>query len=527
MPSATIDTKPAVTLARGRLLTTEGPVRQTRRHVASGALGLGLLASLAAAPAWARPAPESFAELAAEVSPAVVNIQVEQRARASHPSGMEREGGPASPFDENAPLRDFMERFFGQPLPSPSPRDGQQSPGRPAMGVGSGFIIDPEGYIVTNHHVIDEAAKVVVTLSDGSELDAELVGSDPRSDLALLKVEPEDRLPSVSFGDSDRIRPGDWVMAVGNPFGLGGTVTAGIVSARGRDLPGGALIDYLQLDAPINRGNSGGPSFDTDGKVIGVNTAIYSPNGGSVGIGFAIPSNLASEIVADLRDDGRVERGWLGVQIQPVNPDIAEGLGLDEAEGALIASLVEDGPAEAAGFQPGDVILRWDGQPVGELKDLPRLVAATPIDREVEVEIWRDRGGETLTVTTGRMPEPERLATAPSDRGEKDSPRPGLAALPGTGLTVATLDGRARDRFGLPGDATGVVVTEVEPDSQAADQGIRPGDIIASIALDDVETAEAALDAVERLQDEESSVATLMILRDGNQRFVALRLAQV
>ena len=425
-------------------------------------------------------------------------------------------------------MREFMERFFGE-NPPVVPRQGQPSPRPNRAAVGSGFIVDPAGYVVTNHHVTDEAEVITVTLADGESYDAALIGSDPRTDLALLKIEAERPLPTVAFGDSDGIRPGDWVLAVGNPFGLGGTVTAGIVSARGRDLPGGALIDYLQIDAPINRGNSGGPAFDVEGKVIGVNTAIYSPTGGSVGIGFAIPSNLAERVIAELRETGSVERGWLGVQVQPVSPDIAEGLGLPieaggQPRGALIAALVEDGPAEDAGLQPGDVILAWDGQPVEALRDLPRLVAATPVDEQVEVEIWRDRASETLSVLTGRSPETQQLALA---RPERDGSGNAAAVLPGTGLSVAALDDRTRARFDIPSEARGVVVTDVEPNSPAERQGLRAGDVIASIALTEVASPEQARDAIEAIRESDTAVATLMITRNGEPSFIALRLAQV
>ena len=304
-------------------------------------------------------------------------------------------------------------------------------------------------------------------------------------------------------------------------------MTAGIVSARGRDLPGGALIDYLQLDAPINRGNSGGPSFDMNGKVIGVNTAIYSPNGGSVGIGFAIPAKLAAEVIAELRENGRIERGWLGVQVQPVSPDIAEGLGLEEPRGALVASLVEDGPAEAAGLEPGDVILSWDDKPVEALKDLPRLVAATPAKKEVEVEVWRDRKTSSLSVVTGRLQDERQVVAGRS--GPTPERAADRAALPGTGITVAELDRETRARFGIPEAAEGVAIIEVEPDSDAQRQGLRPGQVIASIALEAVSTVAEARAAIAALADgdEAGAVATLMVLDGAGQRFVALRLARV
>ena len=398
-----------LTLQRADALRCEGPVRSLRRNFASTALVIGLAAT-AASQAWAHPATESFADLAAEVSPAVVNISVEaERPAVSSESPEER----FRQFSPDSPFRDFLERFFGDQIPDLDRRG--EHPGPRSVSAGSGFIVDADGYVVTNNHVVAQADEITVTLSDGESYDATLVGGDERSDLALLKIEVDKSLPTVAFGDSDSVRPGDWVMAVGNPFGLGGTVTTGIVSARGRALPGGALIDYMQIDAPINRGNSGGPSFNVEGEVIGVNTAIFSPNGGSVGIGFAIPSKLAKSVVAELRETGFVERGWLGVQIQQVTPDIAEGLGLESPRGALVASLLENGPAEAAGLQAGDVILSWDGQAVAKMRDLPRLVADTAADKTVTVALWRDRAETTLQVTTDSMPDEKQQAAVSKD----------------------------------------------------------------------------------------------------------------
>ena len=512
-------TEQLLTLQRARALQVEGPVRSARRGLAGAGLAVGMVAAMASQ-AWARPAPESFAELTAKVSPAVVNIAVESaapEAGMTAPEGMDRQFGPDSPF------RDFLERFFGQDMPGFETPEGRPAPRQRATSAGSGFIVDSEGYIVTNQHVVARAGEITVTLSDGESYDATLVGADERSDLALLKIEAEKSLPAVAFGDSDSVQAGDWVLAVGNPFGLGGTVTAGIVSARGRALPGGALIDYMQIDAPINRGNSGGPSFNIDGEVIGVNTAIFTPNGGSVGIGFAIPSNLATKVVAELRESGSVERGWLGVQIQQVSPDIAEGLGLDEARGALVASVVEDGPAAEAGFQPGDVILEWDDKPIAKMRDLPRHVADTDVGKRVAVRVWRDREETGLEVTTGKLPGEERLASTTT----KAPNQQGAVALPGTGLEVVALNDRLRQRFDVPADTSGVVVVDVDPNSAAAEQNIRPGDVIVSIALNEVSSTDEALDRIEALRETNVPVATLMLSRSGDTRFVALRLAQV
>ncbi len=462
--------------------------------------------------AMARETPDSFADLAEDVAPAVVNISVVQAASAQ----------PQFQMPRNLP------DFFGQTPPGQSPEfqmpqvPAPQAP-RSVQGVGSGFVIDPDGYIVTNHHVIDGAVEISVTFTDGDTLQAELIGSDERTDLALLKVEAEEDLPYVSFGESDEIRPGDWVMAVGNPFGLGGTVTVGILSARGRDLQGGSLVDYLQIDAPINRGNSGGPAFNQEGEVIGINTAIFSPNGGSVGIGFAIPSETAEDVIAELRDNGMVERGWLGVRIQPVNDDMAEGFGMDDARGALVAMVEPNSPAERAGLKSGDVILSWDGQEVDRVKDLTRYVAGTDVDQSVDVVIWRNSAEQTIDVVTGTL-QPEQTAQAvqpvPSDSGFKPT------MLPGTGVGLADLNDPIRARFNIDPSVAGVVVVEVAPDSTGERVGLRPGDVIQSLSLEPVESVSQAVDTFEKNKEEGQSVLPLLVARDGGESFVSLRIKE-
>ena len=490
---------------------TRRPAAKARHALSAGLLVVGL-AFAATNPAAARPAPQSFADLTEEVAPAVVNVSVVKKT--SDLLRFEGQGGQGLPFDQDHPFREFFERFFGPQGPA---QPGTQ---RESRGAGSGFIIDSDGYIVTNHHVVEGADEISVTLHDGRSFEAVLVGQDDKTDLALLKVEADEALPSVAFGDSEAVRPGDWVIAVGNPFGLGGSVTAGIVSARGRDLPGGSIIDFLQIDAPINKGNSGGPTFDMDGQVIGVNTAIYSPNGGSVGIGFAIPSEVASEVIAELREKGKVDRGWLGVRIQAITPEFAEGFRLEKAEGALISSVTPDSPAAEAGLRSGDVILSWDGKAVEDLKDLPRLVAFTPVGKTVAVEIWRDGARETLQVVTGRAPgERELAATGGARPDDSDTLR-----LPGTGLTVATLTAERRDRFGIAEEIEGVVILRVERGSLAAREGLRRGDVIRSLASASVETAAEAKREIEEIKAEGLDVVTLLVSRDGVETFFALRL---
>ena len=466
------------------------------------------------ASSWARSAPESFADLAEHVSPAVVNISVVQTAR---PELMRQ---PDQELPENFPGREFFERFFDREAPQQMP--GTPRPGQRPSGVGSGFIIDPQGYVVTNNHVVDGAGEITVTLADGDSFRANLIGTDAKTDLALLKVDAEAPLPAVSFGDSDEVRPGDWVMAVGNPFGLGGSVTAGIVSARGRDINAGPYDDFIQTDAAINRGNSGGPMFDLNGAVIGVNTAIYSPNGGSVGIGFAIPSNSAKQVVEQLRDKGFVERSWLGVRVQMVSDSMAEGFGLKDARGALIASVMPGSPAARAGLKAGDVILSWDGEEIDDMRDLPRLVAATPVGEAVDIELWRNRGETDMTVTTAALDEePQQQASIVAEGGLPSN----AVALGETGLTVADLTDEARQRLGLDADVEGVVIEHVEPGSPAERQGLQVGDVIQSIDMEAIASTGDASKAVERLREAGDRVATVLAWRSGNASFFALPLS--
>lgn len=479
-------------------------VRPTRYKLAAlagvTALGFAVLSadfSTAQHIEFAAPTGASFADVVERVSPAVVNITVTKTAR-SMPTvgGAVPRGAPG--FEE------FFERFFGAP-------GGQGQPPRSSQGQGSGFIIDASGYIVTNQHVIADAAEVVVTLASGETLDASIVGQDDRTDLALLKVEPSEALHSVAFGDSDRARVGEWVLAIGNPFGLGGTATAGIISARGRDIRSGPYDDYLQIDAPINSGNSGGPVFNGGGEVIGINTAIFSPNGGSVGIGFAIPSNQAELVIAKLKSNGSVERGWLGVQIQDLDADLARTLGIDAVAGALVADVVVGGPAERAGLEPGDVVTRFDTSVVDSARSLSRLVGESDTGEHVEIAIWRDGRTHELTVELGTLEGDERIAGNLSRRGP--------AASTVLGLTLADLNQAHRARLGLDAGIEGAVVVEVEPGSPAARQGIRPGDLIVGVNRKSTNSAESALSEMDKTRDGK----TLVLVRRGDsQRFVAL-----
>ncbi len=448
--------------------------------------------------AHARGAPESFADLAERLLPTVVNISTTQKV----------EAGQEQQFEEF--FKDFFERRGGD--------DPQPPQRRRASSLGSGFIIDPTGYIVTNHHVVENADEVTVRFYDGTTLEATIVGSDKDTDLALLKVETADPLPSTRWGKSEQTRIGDWVVAIGNPFGLGGTVTAGIVSARQRDINAGRYDDFIQTDAAINRGNSGGPMFNLDGEVIGVNTAIFSPSGGSVGIGFAIPSSLARNVILQLRDAGEVQRGWLGVRIQSVNDELAEGLHLDRPRGALVASVTDGGPAETAGIQQGDVILTFDGRDVTEMRKLPRMVAETPIGKEVPVVVWRKGKSETFHVQLGKL-EIEKVAATvgaiePEDTGE----------VPTLGLALGRITPELRSRFELDEKTDGVVITEVEPDSTAAEKGLRPGDVIVEVDQEEVASPADVASKVDRAKDEGYRVVTLLVYRQGDFQWVAVRI---
>lgn len=445
---------------------------------------------------------EGFADLAEKVSPAVVNISTLHETVAAAPGG-------AMPFPEGSPFEKFFREFqnrFGQGVP-------QAQPQRPMQALGSGFIIDAEGYVVTNNHVVEEASKVRVNLSDGRSFDATVVGTDPKTDLALLRIKADKDLPFVSFGDSDTVRVGHPVLAVGNPFGLGGTVTAGIVSARGRNINAGPYDDFLQTDAAINRGNSGGPMFNTNGEVIGINTAIFSPTGGSVGIGFAIPSNLAKDVIAQIKENGSVERGWLGVQIQPVTPEIAEALGLDKPHGALVASVTPDSPAAKAGLKRGDVVTGFDGRDVADMHELPRLVAAVRAGSEVELTILRDGKEIERDVTVGRL-DAGKVAMAPArDDGTLQSDK--------LGATLATLTDEARRSLSLAEDVTGVVVTGVDPSGPAAEKGLRPGDVIEQV---DGRKVEKPADVAAAVEDGASKKAVLLLVnREGSTLFVGIR----
>ena len=457
-------------------------------------------------PAHARGTPEGFADLAERLTPAVVNISTSQNVRTAAAPESLPELPPGSPFEDL--FRDFFDRQ----------RRGDGGRMRRVTSLGSGFIIDAAGYVVTNNHVIAEADEIMVLLNDEREFPATVVGFDAKTDLALLKIEVDEPLPSVAWGDSDRARVGDWVLAIGNPFGQTNTVTAGILSARGRDINAGPYDDFLQTDAPINKGNSGGPLFNMDGEVIGVNTAIFSRTGGSVGIGFSVPAALAEPVINQLRMYGRTKRGWLGVRIQTVTGDIAESLGLDNARGALVADVTPDSPAQGAGFETGDVILEFDGKEVPEMRDLPRIVASTEIGKDVDVLVIRQGEPITIRVAVGELEEEPAVvaaATAEESASEADS----------LGMTFATINPELRERFGIDEGTTGVVVVEVDPEGAAAERGIRPGDVIVEVGLEEVSTPADVVTRVNKAGESNRKSVLLLLDRSGDQRFVAVELA--
>ncbi len=475
--------------------------------LAGTALG-GIGASLAqgttqgtGAPITTQPVPAmpGFGDLVSRVRPAVVTITSTETAP------MQSAASRGSDEDEMPQGR------FGMPGHGHGQPDGGS---RTMKALGSGFLVDAEGHVVTNNHVVEGASKVVVTLDDGRELEAKVVGRDPRTDVAVLKVDAGVNLPFLSLGDSDKARPGDWVVAMGNPFGLGGSVTAGIVSARGRDIGAGPYDDFLQVDAPINRGNSGGPLFGTDGTVLGVNTAIYSPSGGSVGIGFAIPSNVVKQVVAQLEEHGHVERGFLGVSTQKVDPAMAAALKLSKAEGALVADVQADGPAAAAGLKPGDVVTAVNGVEVQDPRALARQVAALHPGATAQLAVQRDGAAQTLSVKADALPEQtaDAGAEAPHGNGGK------------IGLALAPLNQEAREGLNVPAGTKGVVIAAVRPDSPASDAGLRAGDVLLGVGNHPVGSPEDAVRAIGG-RDSKQALA-LRVMRDGHSLFVAVPAAQ-
>lgn len=456
-------------------------------------LSAGAVLFAGAAPALARTGPESFAPLVKRVMPSVVNIAVTETVAGN---------------DAYANLPPALQKQF---------RDRVKQRPQQVTGAGSGYIIDAAGYIVTNHHVVASADKIIVVLSDGRELPAKLVGVDELTDVALIKVIAPAPLPAASWGSSAAMEVGDWVLAAGNPFGLGGSVTAGIVSASGRDIGNGPYDDFIQIDAPVNKGNSGGPAFNTDGEVMGVNTAIYSPSGGSVGIAFSIPASTVKGVIAQLKDKGSVSRGWIGVQIQPVTADIADSLGLKKAEGALVAEPQANGPAAKAGIQSGDVITAVNGEPVKDARELARTIGALAPGNAVKINVLSKGQDKVIDLTLGQLPNTvEAKADTDKDKGGAtkgtDVPKLGLTLAPANSVAGAGKDG--------------VVVTEVDPKSAAAERGFKEGDVILEVAGKSVTNAGDVREAINAARTDNKNSVLMRVKTGGSSRFVAVPLAK-
>jgi serine protease Do len=509
--------------------SSQNPVSGTRKRllaaVASvaiaGAVGIGAVAS-GSAPVLAEAvrveAPTQapgFADVVERVSPAVVGVQVKAKFEPAAERGGELFQGPEGFEDlpDDHPLKRFFREFRGdrdQDRGRRFERRGGRGEARP-MAQGSGFFISEDGYLVTNNHVVQGGSDFVVVMDNGDELDAKLIGADPRTDLAVLKVEENGRkFTYVDFADDAKVRVGDWVVAVGNPFGLGGTVTAGIVSARGRDIGAGPYDDFIQIDAAVNRGNSGGPAFNLNGEVVGINTAIFSPSGGNVGIAFAIPASTAKLVVGELMKDGSVSRGWLGVQIQPVTDEIGESLGLANAKGALVSEAQPDGPAKDAGIVAGDVITKVDGKDVASPRELARLIAGYEPGKTVDVTVWRNGKNETVKLELGELPGEQQASIDPQAPAQQET-----GTLADLGLTVTTAD-----------DGKGLVVTDVDPDSDAAERGIQAGDVITSVNSAAVNGADDVAKAMQDAAKAGRKSVLVQVSREDSNLFVALPVAK-
>src|ERR1022692_2348570 len=496
--------------------TPMGAILNPMTHRA-GRFGLAIFAAAAiawpllTAPAQAR-GPDGIADVAEAVIDAVVNISTKQTVEMNTTAMPQLP--PGSPFEE------FFEEFFKNRRGQGGQGDQDHAPRR-INSLGSGFVIDPSGLVVTNNHVIADADEISVIHNDGSTLKADIVGRDTKTDLALLRVKATAPLKAVKFGDSDKLRLGEWVIAIGNPFSLGGTVTAGIVSARNRDIQSGPYDNYIQTDAAINRGNSGGPLFSLNGEVIGVNTAIISPSGGSIGIGFAVPSKTALAVIDQLRQFKEVRRGWLGVRIQQVTDEIADSLSIKPARGALIAGIDDKGPAKPAGIEPGDVIVKFDGQDIKEMRDLPKIVAETPVGKDVEVTIIRKGNEEKKIVKLGRLEdEKKQAALTPKKDGVEEK-----TVVKALGLDLANLTDELRKKHNIKDKVKGVLITGVDANSAAAEKRLSPGMVIAEVQQQPVSSADELQQRIEKLKkDGKKAVVLLVVTPDGDPSFVALSL---
>jgi len=496
--------------------------------VAVAALAVPLLTT----PAAAR-GPDNIADVAEAVIDAVVNISTSQTVAAGGPgrTGPESRQGPGSGPNQGpegrqgqlppgSPFEEFFDEFFKNRRGQGDPKGGDRSPRR-VNSLGSGFVIDAEGIVVTNNHVIADADEITVIFNDGSKLKAELIGKDSKTDLAVLKVKPDKPLKAVKFGNSEKLRLGEWVIAIGNPFSLGGTVTAGIVSARNRDINSGPYDNYIQTDAAINRGNSGGPLFNLDGQVVGVNTAIISPSGGSIGIGFAVPAATAVAVIDQLREFKEVRRGWLGVRIQQVTDDIAESLGIKPVRGALVAGIDDKGPAKPAGIEPGDVIVKFDGKDIKEMRDLPKIVGDTPIGKDVPVIVIRKGKEETKTVRLGRLEDVPQQASVKTDAPVEDK----SVVQKALGLSLSNMSDELRKKHKIKDAVKGVVITAVDANSAASEKRLNVGDVIVKVTDEEVATAADVQKRIDQLKKDGKKTALLLVANtEGDVRFVAIAL---
>lgn len=456
--------------------------------------------------------PVSVADLAEKLLGSVVNISTSQTVKQKRPSG------PVPRVPDGSPFQEFFDDLFPE---GQGRKGGDKKSTRKTQSLGSGFVISADGLIVTNNHVIADADEITVNFSDGSKLAAKIVGTDPKTDIAVLRVKSDKPLDFVPLGNSDKSRIGDWVMAIGNPFGLGGSVTMGIVSAIGRDINSGPYDNFIQTDAAINKGNSGGPLFNMSGEVIGINTAIISPSGGSIGIGFSVPTSLATQVISQLSEFGETRRGWLGVQIQTVTEEIAETLGLPKTAGALVGDVFKGGPAESGGIQSGDVVVKFDGKDVAEMRDLPRIVADTPVDEEVDVVVFRSGEEQTVKIKVGRLEDGEKTikASAPAKEPVVEKPKPVM------GMLLEGLTEENRETLGVAADVDGVLVAEVEEGSKADDKGLKAGDVIVDINQERVKSPEDVKDRLADLKKQGRKNALLMVQpKDGAIGFVVLQI---
>jgi serine protease Do len=483
----------------------------SRRSFATFALAAGLSAfAFTSGFAASGKGPDSVADTAERVIDAVVNISTSQTVEAE--KGVQiPDLPPGSPFEQ------FFDEFFKRK----GGKEGGSGRSRKVSSLGSGFVVDPSGIIITNNHVIADADEIFANFNDGSKLKAEIVGKDTKSDIAVLRVKPDKPLKAVSFGNSDKMRVGDWVMAIGNPFGLGGSVSVGVVSARNRDINAGPYDNFIQTDAAINRGNSGGPLFNMDGEVIGINTAIISPSGGSIGIGFAIPSQSVTPIVAQLREFGETRRGWIGVRIQQVDDAIAESLGIGKARGALIAGVNDDGPAAKAGIKTGDVVVTFDGHDIKEMRDLPKVVAESGVGKAVDIVVLRDGKEKALRVTLGRLEDSDKPKLASLT---KEEPAKTNAVKNSLGLSLSAITDELRKRYKIKDSAKGLVVTSVDANSPIADRGVQPGDLIVEFQHETIPNPAEFQKRLDALKKQGKKSALVLIMRGDEQRFVPVPL---